>query len=418
MSWNLALFPTTGLRTLWFGMARGDGGGCILQSSPALRGALRGAPWLLTILVLGAGQATAESARGSPRPALSEGEMITKPLRAPASNHTEPEGATWDALPGESTIVVRHFELRWSAPNGCADASMVAREVERLVGRPLDELKATLLVVQGTVTSENGRFVARLRLDDGSEVHSRSIEGSTCSEVTQAAVLSVAMALNPAVSDAPSEVVASQCECPDAQPRAVISAPCPTLSRFAPSVPRTPPLPYAPHRAAPPPPLALHMGFGAGITGGVLPDVTPALLAMAGLEYAPWRLEVLGAYASGSTDAAPEVGTGAMVRLWSMGGRFCWLLQGLGIGPCGGGEVGRFRGQGYGVSAPATDTLTWVAATGGVLARRRLAQAAEIGIRADALAPLHRPAFRLAGRDVARPDKVSWLVAAHTAMCF
>src|SRR4051812_27790134 len=106
---------------------------------------------------------------------------------------------------------LRGIELAWHAPSGCPDETWARAALTGYLGRRKPDAFKPIAVRVELSSTPSGRYRAALALDDGTG-GDRRFEGATCSRVADAAVLIVALMLDPV------EVVA-QIEAPPAVPR-------------------------------------------------------------------------------------------------------------------------------------------------------------------------------------------------------
>ena len=107
------------------------------------------------------------------------------------------------AAPGEAAPA--GLELRWEAPAECPDRARLLAAIDATLGEVEGERRS--LRVRGRVRAESSAgFVVRLELDDG-RASTRELRGTSCEELTEAAALVIAMAIDPRLLErAPLEV--------------------------------------------------------------------------------------------------------------------------------------------------------------------------------------------------------------------
>jgi hypothetical protein len=271
--------------------------------------------------------------------------------------------------------------LEWIAPETCSDGETVRREVLRLAehdGAGSHRVNARVHI------QRLGEQVFELRLSaelDG-VAGERAFRGRSCGSVTDAAVLTLALMLNP-----------------DAE--AMSAEPAPTSQvGSAPGQPRAP-REHMPSEVdtEPPWPLSGAAALAVGIRTGVLPDPGLEVAIAAGAGLGPLR-GWLSASAMPSQTAAIS-GSTAGGRMWVLSGSALvgWSLNAgmFEAGPLLGAELTRVAGRGSGVSAPERASIRWVSATLGVTGHWRVSAPLALGGGVFGLVPLARPRFYLEG---------------------
>jgi hypothetical protein len=105
-------------------------------------------------------------------------------------------GAAVFALSARAAADPEGLELSWTAPPGCPGENEVLVAVEQLVGERKGVLHQPLWA-QGSVVSLDGRFRLDLSWRTASAEAVRTVEGDTCAEVSQAAAVIIALAMDP-----------------------------------------------------------------------------------------------------------------------------------------------------------------------------------------------------------------------------
>ena len=273
--------------------------------------------------------------------------------------------------------------LEWIAPANCSDGHTVRREVLRLARL---EGPGSHRVIARVRINRLGEHAYELRLSaelDG-VVGERAFRGQSCSSVTDAAVLTLALMLNPDAEVAPTAPASAPVTAPPAasasgQPRA------PGEEMRSQADPE------------PPWPLSGAAALSLGLRTGVLPDPGPEIAITAGAGWGP-----LQAWLSGSvmpSQSAEVSGSNAGGRMWVLSGSALvgWSLNVamLEAGPVLGFEMTRVSGRGSGVSAPERASIRWVSATLGATGHWRVSGPFALGAGMFALVPLARPSFYL-----------------------
>lgn len=263
--------------------------------------------------------------------------------------------ASWVAL------AEPRLPLSWSAPPSCPDDEEVHAELGRLVGTlnaPTPSLR-----FDARVRPVAERYELELRSSDPT-TPTRTLDAHDCETLASAAVLVVAIELDPVRATA---AVPVQRPTPPAIPEPTL-APAPNSSpRPQPPDPAPPELdePRDAEATGRDRPRALQAMLRAHGGGGWmgLPRVGPLVGGAAGLGWPRFRAEVLGELQPRQLASYAD-GTGAELRMASGGIRACpTMLRGsVEVPLCAGAWLGALRGRGRGVSMVREATDTWVAA--------------------------------------------------------
>jgi hypothetical protein len=291
----------------------------------------------------------------------------------------------------------RAAEVGWSAPADCQRAEAVSGQVERLIGQPLSEIEAPSFEVN--VTQQGDTWKLEL-VTLTSAKSSRVLEGPSCSAVTDAAGVAMAMAIR-ATESAPSDSAAGEPP-PEAPPPAPPSSGAPLV-----------PEPVGPVAMSDTPPnddarLGAAIGLAAAIDTAALPAPVVGLAARAGLRYSRLRLELDGqAFAPSRLELVNAQSAEFTLFTGALLGCFEGTLPSVVVLGCGGYELGRIAGEGRGVSDPELGSALWQALR--VEAGLELPPAAGLRLTArfGASVPLARPDFQLDGNTVHRPASMT-----------
>lgn len=239
------------------------------------------------------------------------------------------------AVPGVS------FE--WVAPPGCPTGAQVEAAVERQLSGATAEPPIT---VTGRVTVVDGRWQVALRNSLGGE---RTLTGSTCSAVSAAAVVVVALMIDPlAIADAPPSLEA--------------------------------------------PPLRWSVGLWGLADTHVLPALSPGAGVSVGLALPSGLGFELQAQAFLPQATASTPGATLTLFTAAVGARRDFELGVFFVSPVLALEAGGLRGRGFGLTTPEVNTAPWVAGRGGV-ALGVVWRFFRLGVRAEVQVPLTRPRF-------------------------
>jgi hypothetical protein len=321
-------------------------------------------------------------------------------MRAPAQGSRAVIAAVILAAPGVA-IAGEPVEatIQWSAPPECPDGAAVRQDVERLLARPLERAGARIRV-RGEVTRDAGA-AGPYRLDltivlGAGQPRERRLDGETCAQVTGAAAVVVALAID---DEGPARRAELHPASAQVQPPEPAEVPPPDII-VTPSVA---------------PPASSRREWDIGAIGGVDAKSLPAAAAGLGLSAAvdlgADRIE-LGATAwlrrRATLASLPSVG--ADVSLYAAVLRYCrWLVRRtVDLGTCGGIEVGALVVTGVGVLSPSSGPERWLAPQIGVLGAVRPASRLALSVAIDGLAPIFRDQFVIVGAgEVYRPPSVT-----------
>ncbi len=288
--------------------------------------------------------------------------------------------------------------MQWSAPASCPDVTEFRASVERRLGRALvdDEVK-----VEARVEATTGGYRLALRTVASGVTDTRTFEAGDCTTLVDAAGLVVALAVDPLA-------VAARVLDPPPAARDEFSDPVaaePTVttvrtrgSSVAPGVSSGPVTRRADARMHDVRPTGLfRVGVGVGL--GVVPRVSGAVSAAAGLRWRRARLELEGSY--WIPRVAKPIGPWVRVQLGTVAVRGCGQLarERFDVVVCAGPQIGRMGGHGVGTRYPRRADAIWFSLNAGVAMswwfRPRWALAGGL----DVAVPVVRPAFELAGAE-------------------
>lgn len=308
-------------------------------------------------------------------------------------------GFTWLVAPRPIQPAPDPVELRWAAPDGCPPVTVLREQIEHHLGRPLDEVPPGRVFAGARVQRRaDARYWAEIELRTPSGVGRREVDADTCAQLTEGVAIVVSLAIDTWLESQTAPEVAPD---PDPEPAPEpVPRPRPPPSSVPPPAEPAETAVSAPARAPRPPArvdstIALRPGLGVG----TLPFGASTALAL-GLAGPHWRLAMVGAHhftRRARFEQAP--GVGVDMRLYTIGVEsgyaFTWSLGDLGLElPVRAGiEMGPLVGRGVGVQTPTTARPLWLAGGLGaglaVVPTRWIA----IGLQADAVLPLLRPAF-------------------------
>ncbi len=266
--------------------------------------------------------------------------------------------------------------LDWAAPVGCPTASEVESEVEHLVGTTFPS-ERRLWVRANLVEIAAHRWTLTLQTRVDNESGERVLSGNSCRAVADAAVLTLALTLNPALKLPESD--ASDAAPPNLQPAVqglsepIVNA-SPAFDNAHASLHGYARVLLGLHAGAAD--LAGEAGLGVGIGYGQLQN---------------WFLATL----SPEADVASGVKSNAGARYWqgSLVDLVCYSLGGesIAVEPCLGLEGSRLQGSGRGFDQTNHASIAWFSAVAGAGLALKFGQNWVARVDGYGLLPLKRP---------------------------
>ncbi len=283
-------------------------------------------------------------------------------------------------------------ELDWQLPAECPGRAEVEREVLRLVGT--SPPGGRRLGVHATIVRPSrDRWTLTLRTLLDGVPGERVLSGRSCRAVTDAAVLTLALTLNPDLMlpspPPPEEAVTPPALASRAKARRVVTT-------------------GASEQVGP----RWFARTLVGVRVGTLPDPDPELGLGVGLALGRVVAWLVPSYAPPEEVVTPAK-RGAGASLWMQStavlGCYSWTGDPVDIAPCAGLELTRVQGKGYGVSHPrAGGVVYWLSPALGVAANVRLERRLRLRLEAIGLAAVRRPTASLEPwGDVYRPEPLA-----------
>lgn len=306
--------------------------------------------------------------------------------------------------------------VAWEAPPGCPGQTVLRRQVEALLGRSLSAPFHRRVDVRGTVKRVDDRFTLEITGVAEGAPFQRDLVDVSCSALTEAAALILALAIDPSAVGAPLPP----------QPDRSLDPPHPIKPPREEPLPEEP-LPKEPLPAEPPPPLEpppsvasarsgprLPFGIpwprlGVFVEGALAGRVRPGIGGSVAVGWAVFwryfRVEGHAAYGFGRGRPAPA---GRLdVSLISVSGRACPTIpvSGLEVPLCLGLEGGQIRFDPVEIPGAEPGRGFWGAAVvSGGLAWAPL-EALAVRARAEAIVSVFRPAYETAATgEIHRPS--------------
>lgn len=291
--------------------------------------------------------------------------------------------------PGESAFT-------WTAPAACPDEDWAR---EHLASRLDGELPPDLRIEIDLGAVVDG-YAATISVHADQPFAPREIVGRDCEALARAAILVVAVAIDPlAVTIGPPAVVApvDTTEIPPAIGDPTGAAPI--------SSPRTPDARTITTRDAPRPPRRrAPWQHALRLAGGIGSQIVPALTGALQLGYAAirgnWRIETHASWIPPVTRRYAD-GSGARVQAFTLAVRGCPSprIERVALALCVGLVGGPVRGRGVDVPRVETATNGWLAGTLGAAAIIAVHPRLGVVVEAEAHAAMLRPAFHLGTRE-------------------
>ncbi len=292
-------------------------------------------------------------------------------------------------------------ELQWSAPESCPRDRFVDA-----LARHLADSRTPAVRVAAVVVQDGDAWTIETTLDEGRTP--RRFAGRSCEAVVDAAALATAIAIDPLHVE---ESVAAA----PAAAAPIVPEPAPLADGIAVVAPepRAPTVRRAvgmPPRPAPARRRTRALGWAAlAIDGGALPGVGLGPALGLGIVHGALRAELVGAWrAPVRVRALEDPQVGAAIDLLEAGARLCGVVRPttrLELPWCGGLDVGRLRGRGFGLEDRRSASLWWTALVGATGVHWRLTARVAVLARAEVVVPLRHHAFAIAG--LATLDRVS-----------
>jgi hypothetical protein len=288
-------------------------------------------------------------------------------------------------------------EIHWSGDESCRRVSEVDAQVETATGRPVSSVEVAdfELRLKPHSGDEWNLELTTVRRADGAR-STRSILGATCTEVTDAAAVAIALAIGP------SQAAPENPPKPAAEPGEAQTVERPAAPDATSPQPRKPPAPRG------------SIGWFAGLSANLDSSSTPSPAFGGSVRIgASWlpaderktalRLELEGAlYAP--TETSSVAGQAGKFRLAYGAPLACGAkpLGGTTLLLCAGAELGQLSGEGVGeaVSASHPKNTFWAAARGELGMGYPREGALRLVGRAGMAVPLIRREFVLDGPDV------------------
>jgi hypothetical protein len=315
-------------------------------------------------------------------------------------------------------------DLQWNAPSACMSAAAARAEISKLIRADTSEAPARARArVQIEGTPQTG-YVAEIEIERGASSGERTLRGARCTELAEAAVLIIAMVIDPEAATRAAAATSPAPSTPSPAP-APSERPSRTEAQAAERAPA--PAPQNPEREAeleekpeteqadepeeeeldedePSDPRTLGrftLGLLAGGDAGSLPQPTALGGLFAGLAWQHSRFELRAlAYLPQIEERGPTIDSGAEIGLYAAALSGC--LDALGsrdqeraLGACAVVEAGLSSGTPQGVSDGQPKDGLWLAGLLGVDGRQQLIGPLHLRLYAEIGIPILRPSYEL-----------------------
>jgi hypothetical protein len=283
------------------------------------------------------------------------------------------------AAPPESLPI----ELEWEGPASCPPSGNIDGDVRRILGDiTLPESLSPISARVSVRESPDGRFEVRMLTTSGDDTRERALRTETCDEARDLVAFLLALLIDPRAREPTAAPVAKK------------------------PPPATKPPPAEPDRAPPPPEspkdeggVRLIVGLSGTAEYGTLTGGSVGGELRAGVLFSGWSVEGRGAaWLPRHKESESVPGAGGEFSLFEAGILGCLrgaLGEGASLQGCTGPALLSLRGEGYGVTTPASEKALFavLSAELGFL----VALSPEVSLRPalGALVPFVRPTFAI-----------------------
>jgi hypothetical protein len=268
--------------------------------------------------------------------------------------------------------------LDWRAPANCPAVADVHGQVLRLVGTTLP-VKEVLLAHATLSKDETGGWTLTLRTRIGGASGERVLTGNSCRAVTDAAVLTLALTVNP------------ELRLPE-----TVALPAPSSSHNSSHAQTIPSPAVAEQRGVGDTPASWHVYSRVlvGFRSGAAPNLTSEAGLGVGFAYGRvqnWAMASITPAADTPSDA--KAGAGAKYWQASLADLVCYSLgsDSMVIAPCVGVDVSRLQGRGYGFDQNRKASVAWYSVAFGAGLVWRLHRDWQVRLDGYGLLALKRP---------------------------
>jgi hypothetical protein len=304
------------------------------------------------------------------------------------------------------------FILRWDAPPECPSGSQIEAEVLHLVAAKR-ELASRLRVDAKTAREADGRYHLNLQTNLDGIAGERSLSGLSCRAVSDAAVVTMALSLDPNL-EIPQVTASERDVSTGVPPREGVSA-LPSSTTVAARL--TGPTQHTRFVVSKSPDIRGVISTFVGWRWGALPQSTGELGVGFGLSRSSGSIGVEFAMAPLATTAQSQKDpdAGGTFRMQTVGLAGCWALAGgkITVAPCAGLGWTHVRAEGFGVQPIRTASLYWISPMVGLRVGFPLGRRVGLVLGVDGYAALSQPNAYLVGLDtVFEPGRLACQVRA------
>lgn len=270
--------------------------------------------------------------------------------------------------------------VTWSAPDECPERERVVERIDRELGGPAAQVEPAV-EASLTVTHDDATWRLHVALrGPAASLGERELEGASCEEVTDAAVLIVALAVRAEAAHEATPAPASPAAPVVIENHVVVHA--------------SPPITWA-------------VAAGVGGEAGALPGAGPGFEVALAMQRSRLSVELAGMYWLGQRATLASSDAGGDVDLLAGTLRGCYAVIAT-VGACAGVEVGALHAVGVNATDAMTHRTLWLAPAVGVVARWPLGNRMGVVAHGDLAAPVTRPHFVLDGNpdDIFQPAPV------------
>lgn len=259
--------------------------------------------------------------------------------------------------------------LSWVAPAGCPTADVEREAIARRAGPLAPDRAREPIVAEVEIRAVGSTFELSMRTRVSGITGERTLGGTDCRQLADAAALVLALLVNPDASEMP--------------------APPPPRPEVAPPVREAPPKEHVPFAAG--------VGLVAGL--GVLPGVAEGVDLRFLVRHGRWEA-VARAGGFFPKELNVPVLPGATASFYRLEAALAVCVtagEGLGCGACVGGALVRLHGESSGVSNPGEASAVWPEALAEVLGHVRASEHVRLRLSIEGRGLAHPPDFAILG---------------------
>jgi hypothetical protein len=283
-------------------------------------------------------------------------------------------------------------EIAWHAPDACQRVEVATAQVEKLVGKRLAAVDGIAFEVEISIDEGSAHRVVLRTLATGSAPREREIVGASCSEVTDAVSVAIALTISEEARQQRERVEATASNPDSATPEAQAEPAAETVAEPASAEPR------------------FAVGVGLLMDAGALPDLVPGLEIAGAFELKVLRIAAFAAVFVPQKTQLPNDTRGGTFDFVLAGIDLCAhpTFETLHLLACAGFEVGRIGARGEDVVNQRDGDAGWYAPRVELGVGYGFLEIARVWLRGGVAVPLARPEFVLDETDqVHQPSSTS-----------